>query len=69
MNTLDVLKLDLASKETDKRNYIEKTESAKIRIKSQEEEILNLQNAAEDMRKQERAETARIDGLRVEIRR
>ena len=37
-------------------------------IKAQEDEIHDLQTAAEEMRKQERHETTRIEALRTEIR-
>ena len=68
LNTLSVLRADLEKKESDKRNYIEKSEMARIRISEQEAEIAELQSAAEEMRKQERLETARIEALRTEIR-
>ena len=68
MNTLAVLNADLQKKEADKRFFTERTETAKIRIAAQEDEIHELQTAAEDMRKQERHETTRIEALRIEIR-
>jgi len=68
LNTLHALKTDLEQKENKRRDFVEKIESAKIRIEAQEQEISDLNSAAEDMRKQERQETARIETLRNEIR-
>jgi len=68
LNTLNALKTDLEQKENKRRDFVEKIESAKIRIEAQEQEISDLNSAAEDMRKQERQETARIETLRNEIR-
>ena len=68
MDTLGELKSDLESKEADKKYYIERSAQARIRIQEQVEEIQNLQTAAEEMRKQERQETTRIESLRAEIR-
>ena len=54
LNTLHALKTDLEQKENKRRDFVEKIESAKIRIEAQEQEISDLNSAAEDMRKQER---------------
>lgn len=54
LNTLNALKTDLEQKENKRRDFVEKIETAKIRIEAQEQEISDLNSAAEDMRKQER---------------